>query len=322
LQQGWPVPSEIIPDNRLAPWEGNVGVPGGIPTRTTIFRTITPSGGDDAPTIQSAMNACPAGQVVLLSAGTFTIGSGMTFFGGTCDNKTLRGAGQGQTILHITSPSVPFYMRGISAWPPITTGPVITAGATKGSTTITMADTSSFGVGQIFHVAPETQIWAHNLGGFDSSTRQMGRDFRVVSKTSATVTFEPPMPFDYSAMNPMAMQMGSTTLSNTGLESFTIDLRDTQADSAIKSERTFGCWYYDLEIKNPYTRYTIIAQAVRCEVRRCYLHDTQGAGPNHEGLDFGQSSWNLVEDNMFSNAGAMAIIFGDGAGKGFCNVIA
>ncbi|KAF5409095.1 MAG: hypothetical protein Udaeo2_06730 [Candidatus Udaeobacter sp.] len=34
LQQGWPVPSEIIPDDRLAPWQGNVCVPGGIPTRT------------------------------------------------------------------------------------------------------------------------------------------------------------------------------------------------------------------------------------------------------------------------------------------------
>jgi hypothetical protein len=61
LQQGRPVLSKIIPDDRLAPWQGNVGVPGGIPTRTTIYRTITPNGGDDAPGINSAISSCPAG---------------------------------------------------------------------------------------------------------------------------------------------------------------------------------------------------------------------------------------------------------------------
>ena len=49
---------------------------GGIPNRTTVCATVSPSGGDDTSNIQTAVNNCPSGQVVLLSVGTFTIGEG------------------------------------------------------------------------------------------------------------------------------------------------------------------------------------------------------------------------------------------------------
>ncbi len=52
---------------------------GGIPTRTTICSTVSPSGktpptsGDDASLINSAISSCPAGEVVMLAAGTFNL---------------------------------------------------------------------------------------------------------------------------------------------------------------------------------------------------------------------------------------------------------
>ena len=50
---------------------------GGIPARSTqCGATVTPSGGDDTTAIQNAINACPAGQYVQLSAGVFLIGNG------------------------------------------------------------------------------------------------------------------------------------------------------------------------------------------------------------------------------------------------------
>ena len=51
---------------------------GGIPYRTTICATVGPleSGQDDTANIQNAVNKCPLGQVVSLSAGTFTIAEG------------------------------------------------------------------------------------------------------------------------------------------------------------------------------------------------------------------------------------------------------
>jgi hypothetical protein len=73
---------------------------GGIPNRTTqCGATINPRGGgqDDTANIQAAINACPAGQVVQLAAGTFTIAEGSYIL----LNKriTVRGAGPGSTIL-------------------------------------------------------------------------------------------------------------------------------------------------------------------------------------------------------------------------------
>jgi len=68
---------------------------GGIPTRTQCGSTLTPSGGDDFAAIQAAINACPAGQFVLLGTGTFNItmseslliAKGITLRGsGTCNN--------------------------------------------------------------------------------------------------------------------------------------------------------------------------------------------------------------------------------------------
>ena len=51
---------------------------GGIPNRTTICATVGPlgSGQDDTANIQNAVNKCLLGQVVSLSAGTFTIAEG------------------------------------------------------------------------------------------------------------------------------------------------------------------------------------------------------------------------------------------------------
>ena len=95
---------DIIPPNRTAPWQGNVGVPGGIPTRTTIWKNIVTDLGADptghvdaAPIINVAITSCPAGQVVYMPAGTFLIAT--PIYPAAKSNFTLRGAGQGQTIL-------------------------------------------------------------------------------------------------------------------------------------------------------------------------------------------------------------------------------
>src|SRR5580704_10294202 len=70
--------SGVLPsyDDAYANWK-NAGLAsvGGIPSRTTICATVNPLGGgqDDFNPIQSAINGCPAGQVVQLGSGTFTV---------------------------------------------------------------------------------------------------------------------------------------------------------------------------------------------------------------------------------------------------------
>ena len=93
-----PVAAGIIPADRMTTWAP--GIPGGIPARTTVCATVNAStygnGAIDASSgIQSAVDACPAGQVVLLSAGSFTVNNLVLIDKGI----TLRGAGAGATIL-------------------------------------------------------------------------------------------------------------------------------------------------------------------------------------------------------------------------------
>jgi hypothetical protein len=68
----------------------------GIPNRTTIYRTLSPSGGDDTNAINNALAGCPPGDVVLLNTGVFHIsGGGIAFSSTGC---TLRGSGSGQML--------------------------------------------------------------------------------------------------------------------------------------------------------------------------------------------------------------------------------
>ena len=68
----------------------------GIPNRTAIYKTLSPNGTDDTSQIQTALNNCPPGQVVLLTTGVFRVsGNGVTLGTTGC---TLRGSGPGQQL--------------------------------------------------------------------------------------------------------------------------------------------------------------------------------------------------------------------------------
>src|SRR2546428_13058504 len=86
--------SGILDPSRAVDWS-QAGIPGGIPTRTTICATLNP--GATPAQINSAIASCPAGQAVLLTAGTSSISGGITFNGQS--NVTLRGAGPDKTFL-------------------------------------------------------------------------------------------------------------------------------------------------------------------------------------------------------------------------------
>jgi len=70
--------SGVLPsyNDAYANWK-NAGLQsvGGIPNRTTVCATVNPLGGgqDDFTNIQNAINKCPAGDVVQLGAGAFTV---------------------------------------------------------------------------------------------------------------------------------------------------------------------------------------------------------------------------------------------------------
>src|SRR6266568_6111029 len=90
--------SGILDPSRAVDWS-QAGIPGGIPNRTTICATLNP--GASAAQINSAIAACPAGQVVFLNAGTYNLSTGVVF--NNKNNVTLRGAGPNATFLIFTA---------------------------------------------------------------------------------------------------------------------------------------------------------------------------------------------------------------------------
>src|SRR3954470_12506732 len=64
---------QIIPPDRNFPWNPGLMSKGGVPNRTTVCATLSPSGGNDSPAIQAKLDSCPSGQVVMLNPGTFIV---------------------------------------------------------------------------------------------------------------------------------------------------------------------------------------------------------------------------------------------------------
>jgi len=88
--------TQIIPPDRNFAWNPGMMSKRGVPNRTTICATLSPSGSDDSAAIQAQVNACPAGQVVFLNPGTFIVNNLVLIH----SSITLRGSGKGVTILN------------------------------------------------------------------------------------------------------------------------------------------------------------------------------------------------------------------------------
>lgn len=164
----------------------------GIPNRTTVCANISPlgDGKDDAATIQKAIGTCPLGQVVLLSAGTFTVGDGHYIL--LNRGVTMRGAGpcagnKTCTLIQRTDGCKPLSPSsrgscGASPTPMIIVGPErynndttstnLSTDVSAGSYSVQVASTAGFSVGQVVlldelsgarwmpDVGREDKIWA------------------------------------------------------------------------------------------------------------------------------------------------------------------
>jgi hypothetical protein len=328
--------AEIIPASRRMNWTlgTNVGVPGGIPNRTTLFVNVKTTANpayhcegdgvtDDSAALQAAMRDCPTGQVVYAPAGTYRLHTNVLVQ--FTQNFTLRGDGPTQTIFLCTGNSGGFHI-GTEQWPIPTSGELtVTAGATPGSTVLTVPSTSTINVSNFVTLHMNTPTWMHTLNGTDSDII-FKMTFKVVSKTGTTVTISPSIPFDVSQMNPRIIPWGNSggghVTNGVGFEGFTIDARNGSS-FPIQLEQAWGCWFKNIEISGTRSRQLYLLTACSCEIRRSYFHDTQGTGPSHEGVDFfNDGCWNLIEDNICVGGGKPAIILGDWQGGCVGNVIA
>ncbi len=175
----------------LPPMNQTTWAPGvrGIPVRTTVCATIDASRfGDGAyeasAAIQAAINVCPAGQVVQLSAGRFRMDDHVTITKGI----TLRGAGFRVTTLEKTNQMEEqegIIIVGPSRWPKIdeTTAVNLTADAAPAAMSVTVASAAGFAPGQFVKLDEDdytTATWMAMPPRLGGSTRLVLATDRIV----------------------------------------------------------------------------------------------------------------------------------------------
>ena len=139
--------ADPIPSDRRMNWQGNVGVPGGIPNRTTIYQTISSSLGNGStnaqPAINGAVNSCPDNQVIKLPDGVFLLNAMVRPSPSNKGNFTIRGNGPGRTILKVNNVNAALYF-GSADWPYRSTenSQAITIGATAWFTVMKVVNIS------------------------------------------------------------------------------------------------------------------------------------------------------------------------------------
>ncbi len=314
----------LIPADRLTDWTPGtrVGVPGGIDQylpgganqRTTLINvTLAPynadkTGATDAKAaIQAAINAATTGQVVYLPAGTYRLDGSLTV-DFQKDNITIRGAGVGVTFLDCRSGNSAIYVGTSSDyqhnWP--SSGNTITAGLSKDSTTLTMADTSAFAVGNMVQIKfanqwdnTAVQAGAIPIASLSSFAGERRQTTRVSAKTSSTLTISPGIYHTPDAGLGATVWVDQLQTDGVGLEDFTVDSANGgSAIYPIYFEQCFGCWVKNVKSTNTTNYHIFFWDSLKCEIRHCYLDNRNSDGSNGAGILFDTDSACLVEDNI------------------------
>jgi hypothetical protein len=202
----WPAGADYIPadSRRFTTWNPGLAAIGGIPHRTTVCATLDAAsfgnGAQDASAaIQSAIDACPAGQVVGLSAGTFRVDDHLLIDKGI----TLRGAGPRTTVLRKTNGATPNSGSAPDAQPIVIVGPNrwpgpddgtsrdLVADGAKGAFSVTVSNATGFAAGQI--------VLLDELSGASWQPDRAGLSARVWASADYRVTWrlhDPGLPGD------------------------------------------------------------------------------------------------------------------------------
>jgi len=354
-----PLWAEIIPAARRTPdwskagvhpdYAATAGVAGAsvgkhpnsnIPNRTFISTNVLDYGAvaddatDNGPAFQAALNATVAGGVMWIPAGVYKFTSSNTFFIKRLSNLTapfnngvtIRGAGIGQTILHLVGEISSMQFRdpdgGMQAdFASYSTG--INSGATVGSTSIVVADRMDGAwwgalaarenvtiseindpalVSNVSHTnVPGTQEW--NYHGWPGVPRHRGQTVKVLTVTpgagtTATVTFEPALYSTFTDTPALTRNLRRPVEGN-GVESLTLYSEGPNAPrNGIAMETSRNCWVYDVRSDFGYAYHVNIEWSMWNTIQKCHFYESflHTAGDDNQIGIRKKSSANLVMD--------------------------
>lgn len=333
---GSSAPSGIIPADLRTTW--NPGIPGGIPSVTSVHTTIDAgtygNGTTDAATaindaIQAAGNAASDGnrQVVYLPPGVYRLNRALRL---DRSNVVLRGAGPGQTKIRLdTSSNVEAIGVGMKwtytgLWDVVGTVP-------KGATSLTVSNASSIQVGDVLQIDQRDgpYVWRYDAvyekrqpvtdshgPAHDGVWRSVGSQIEVVGKSGNTLTLRDPIHLAFEeSLRPQVFKTATARAGEPGTKYVGIeDLYVTGGRSNMISfvNVAYG-WVKNVESDgNPATsnaagytrggmtgRHVNLMHAYRCVVRDSYFHHARSIVQG--GGAYGIASSDYSSENLIEN---------------------
>ncbi len=301
----------LLPAGSAVDWT-QAGIPGGIPTnRTQCGSTLTPSGGGDSAAINAALSSCAsahplpgAGGYVLLGPGTFQMNTALVMQ----SNVTLRGSGPRNTILNDTVNAYTKIQFGNTG--PGSTYATITGGATQGSTSITVTG-ATINVGQLLVISQLDPSWVDEgdctwCATGEGNTNQI---VEVLTSSGGTVTFRPPLYYDYSPNSPRAYPF-NPGVKYAGLEYLQIYANNTTNLCGNNGNRCGVEWFMGAlyswmrGVENNFADegHAQLWYSLGVEVRDNFFHDGwyHRSGQNDNQLQLGYAnSGSIIENNIF-----------------------
>jgi hypothetical protein len=299
------VSSSILPADRATLWRP--GVPNGIPNRTTICATVSP-GGD----IQAAINACPEGQVVQLTAGKWALPDQAIKIQKAI---TLRGMGPSQTEITKANAS--------SVWPVIELGDRwvngaasvnLTIDAEKESNWVRVASAAGYNVGDLVLLDQEpipgvTFYSAICPDGSACQTwnqrkhRPVSQSMEIASIVENVVTFSTPFHITFAVSNKAQLtRFERPAIKGGGLEDLKVSFgRQGDSGGNIYMEGCVRCWVKNVESYMSDGGSLHVYRGLQNTIRDSYFHETVNPTPGGAGygVDISSSSAdNLVENNI------------------------
>jgi len=152
----------IMPAERQAIWQGNVGIPGGIPiypvcvnVRNAPFNAVGDGVHDDSQAIQAAIAACTNGGAVYLPAGIYLVSTNIVVPPGyptKTPSIALRGDGPGLTTIELgahDNEDVILFRHGSQYGTPTS----IIGGLSQNNSSIVVSNAAGFQVGSILSIS-------------------------------------------------------------------------------------------------------------------------------------------------------------------------
>jgi hypothetical protein len=340
-----------LPADRTYDWNPGLNAVGGIPDANwAVYKTISPSGGDDTATIQAALDSCPKDGVVQLAAGVFHIsGQGLSIENSYC---VLRGVGPGpgnwpagiaasgtggtylEKALGTNYPVAiigPRWQEGPggngNGGPPATD---LTSDAVRGSKSVTVASTAGLSVGALVVVNELTDPTIshihsddnYDLSGYmDGGNRPLGDTMEIASISGNTLTFTTDFPITYQVSQTAHLYLVTNQTNYSGIENlYVYGGEGGDGGGGIHLFNCDHCWIKHIEDTWSVGTAINVEQSFGVEIRDSYFHDCENDNLYSGGSCYGlglnwYTSDTLIENNIIRMFNAADVMRATGGGN-------